>query len=89
MHVSMTRFSEHKWGKTVCMQFLMVVISKMAHKVDLGRAERQISESLNSKMLHQEYAVCASVEQGVGVGWGEWGCPEYIVCMHAALSKHC
>lgn len=30
-------------GKSVCMQFLMVVISKMAHKVDLGLAERQIS----------------------------------------------
>ena len=39
------------------MQFLMVVISKMAHKVDLGLSERQISQSLNSRMLHQEYAV--------------------------------
>ena len=35
----------------------MVVISKMAHKVDLGLSERQISQSLNSRMLHQEYAV--------------------------------
>lgn len=49
-------------GETVCMQFLMVVISKMAHKVDLGLAERQISQSLYSRMLRQEYAVCASVE---------------------------
>lgn len=62
MHVSMTRFSEDKWGESVCMQFLMVVISKMAHKVDLGLTERQISQSLNSRMLHQEYAVCASIE---------------------------
>jgi len=35
----------------------------MGHKVDLGLAERQISQSLNSKMLHQEYAVWASVEK--------------------------
>lgn len=62
MHVSMTRFSEHKWGKSVCMQFLMVVISEMAHKVDLELTERQISQSLNSRMLHQEYAVCACTE---------------------------
>lgn len=41
------------------MHFLMVVISKMAHKVDLRLTERQISQSLNSRMLHQESAVCA------------------------------
>lgn len=62
MLMSKTCFSEHKWEKTVCMHFLMVVISKMAHKADLGLAERQISQSLNSRMLRQEYAVCASVE---------------------------
>lgn len=62
MHVHVTRFSEHKWKKSVCMQFLMVVISEMAHKVDLRLAERQISQSLNSRMLHQEYIVCASFE---------------------------
>lgn len=62
MHVSMIRFSLHKWGKSVCRQFLMGVISKMAHKVDLGLTERRISQSLNSGMLHQEDAVCASIE---------------------------
>lgn len=44
------------------MQLLMAVISKMANKVDLGLTERQISQSLNSRMLHLEDAVCASVE---------------------------
>lgn len=44
------------------MQFLMEVISEMAHKVDLKLTERQISQSLNSRMLHQEYAVCACAE---------------------------
>lgn len=55
------------------MQFLMVAISKMAHKVDLRLAERQISLSLNSKMLHQEYAVCASIEKGSEGGVGRRG----------------
>lgn len=38
----------------------MVVISKMAHEVDLKLTERQISQSLNYGMLHQKDAVCAS-----------------------------
>lgn len=62
MYVSMTRISLHKWWKSVCRQFLMVVISKMAHKVDLGLTEKQISQSLNSRRLHQEDAACASIE---------------------------
>lgn len=56
------RFDSHKAGKGVCTQSLMAVILKMAHKVDLKLAERQISQSLNSKMLHLEDAACAIVE---------------------------
>lgn len=37
----------------------MVVISKMAHEVDLKLTERQIGQSLNYRMLHQKDAVCA------------------------------
>lgn len=44
------------------MQFLMVAISEMAHKVDLRLAVRQISPSLNSRMLRGEYAACAVAE---------------------------
>lgn len=65
------------------MQFLMAVISKMAHKVDLGFAERQISQSLYSRMLHQEYAVCASVKQGA-----KEGVPP-VDRLHAGHSKCC
>ena len=50
------------------MQFLMVVISKMAHTVDLGETGREIGQTFKSRMLHQEYAVCASVEQGAREG---------------------
>lgn len=42
--------------KCVCVQFLMAAISGMAHKVDLELTERQIRQSLGSKMLHQEYS---------------------------------
>lgn len=46
------------------MHFLRVVISKMALKVDLEMAERRISQSLNSGMLHQGFAVCVRCEEG-------------------------
>lgn len=66
----------------------MVVISKMAHKVDLGLAERQIGQSLNSGMLHQEDAVCAvGFELFKRVGVRGVVCPEYLLCMYVALSK--
>lgn len=85
MYARLTLFSEHKWGESVCMQFLMVVISKMAHKVDLGSAKRQISQSLNSKMLHQEYAE-RSLERKRR--WG-LGSPEYTVCIYTVVSRRC
>lgn len=56
MYVGMALVSLHKCWKILRQQFLMVVISKMAHEVDLGLAERQIRQSLNSRMLHQEDA---------------------------------
>lgn len=66
----------------------MVVISKMAHKVDLGLAERQIGQSLNSGMLHQEDAVwAAGFELFKRVGVRGVVCPEYPLCRHVALSK--
>lgn len=69
------------------MQFLMAAISKMAHKVDLGLSVRQISQSLNSRMLHQEYAVCASGAIAVKGGGGR-AALKLPSLMHAALSKH-
>lgn len=40
----------------------------MAHKVDLKLAERRISQSLHSKMLHLEDAACAVGPDEEGVG---------------------
>lgn len=57
MHTN--RFNLHKPAESVCTQFLMAVIFLMAHKVDLKLAERRISQSLHSKMLHLEDAACA------------------------------
>lgn len=56
------RFNSCKPEESVCTLSLMAVILKMAHKVDLKLAERQISQSLNSTMLRLEDAACASVE---------------------------
>lgn len=58
----------------------------MAHKVDLKLAERRISQSLHSKMLHLEDAACAIGPDEEGVG-GRGGCQEYRICMRTALSK--
>lgn len=66
----------------------MVVISKMAHEVDLGLAERQIGHSLNSGMLHQEDAVyAAGIELFERVGVRGVVCLEYPLCRHVALSQ--